>query len=243
MNVLSNHQGPMEFRMKIAFLEDDPRFAPIVVEWLTEAGHDVEWFKTGREYIRAMNDQRYDLCLLDWMLPDMTGPEVMSNLKLKGAMPPVIFLTGRDAEEDVVSVIQAGADDYIVKPPTKGVLIARIHAVARRCAAKLRPEPVQDFGRIKVDFSSRRFDVDGSQIKLTEKETELALYFFSRIGTLLPRGHLIQVVWGSSPDMDTRTVDVHVSHLRNKLGLAPEGGWRLSSVYRQGYRLERIEGE
>jgi DNA-binding response OmpR family regulator len=227
--------------MKIALLEDDTSFAPMVVEWLTEAGHDVEWHRTGRDYIRALSDQRYDICILDWMLPDMTGPEVMSNLKLKGTLPPVIFLTGRDAEDDVVSVIQAGADDYIVKPPSKAILIARIHAVARRCAAKLRPEPVQDFGRIKVDFANRRFELDGANVKLTEKETELALYLFSRIGILLPRGHLIQVVWGSSPDIDTRTVDVHVSHLRGKLGLTTESGWRLSSVYRQGYRLERLD--
>lgn len=183
----------------------------------------------------------HDLCLFDWMLPDMSGPDVMASLKLKGTLPPVIFLTGRDAEEDVVQVIQAGADDYIVKPPSRSVLIARIHAVARRCSARLRPEPEQDFGALKVDFGNRQFELDGESIRLTEKETELALYFFSNVGVLLPRGHLIQVVWGSSPDIDTRTVDVHVSHLRTKLKLVPESGWRLTSVYRQGYRLERVE--
>jgi two-component system, OmpR family, response regulator RegX3 len=227
--------------MKIAFLEDDANFAPTVIEWLNDAGHEVEWFRTGRECVRAMADERYDVCIMDWTLPDISGPEVMMGLKLKGSLPPVIFLTARDAEEDVVSVIQAGADDYIVKPPVKAVLIARLHAVARRCAAKIRPEPIQDFGQIVVDFGNRQFTVKDAPIRLTEKETELALYFFSRIGQLLPRGHLIQVVWGSSPDIDTRTVDVHVSHLRSKLGLSPENGWRLTSVYRQGYRLERNE--
>lgn len=228
--------------MKIAFLEDDSSFAPTVVEWLRESGHDVEWFRTGRDCLRAMAETRFDLCLFDWMVPDLTGPEVMTNLKLKGIMPPVIFLTARDAEEDVVAVIQAGADDYVIKPPSKSILIARLHAVARRCAAKIRPEPVQDFGSIVVDFGSRRFSLNEAPVRLTEKETELALYLFSRVGQLLPRGHLIQVVWGSSPDIDTRTVDVHVSHLRSKLGLLPENGWRLTSVYRQGYRLERMEG-
>ncbi len=227
--------------MKIAFLEDDTLFAASVIEWLEQTGHSVTWFRTGRECIRALTDDRYDLCLFDWMLPDMTGPDVMASLKLKGMLPPVIFLTGRDAEEDVVQVIQAGADDYIVKPPTRSVLIARIHAVARRCSAQLRPQPVQDFGTLKVDFGHRRFELDGQAVKLTEKETELALYFFAHVGMLLPRGHLIQVVWGSSPDIDTRTVDVHVSHLRNKLKLTPEQGWRLTSVYRQGYRLETLE--
>lgn len=228
-------------KMNIAFLEDDAAFAANIIEWLEQVGHSVSWFRSGRECVRALSDARYDLCLFDWMLPDMTGPDVMASLKLKGALPPVIFLTGRDAEEDVVQVIQAGADDYMVKPPARSVLIARIHAVARRCSAQLRPEPIQDFGSVKVDFGSRRFELDKQSVKLTEKETELALYFFGRVGMLLPRGHLIQVVWGSSPDIDTRTVDVHVSHLRSKLKLVPENGWRLTSVYRQGYRLERVE--
>jgi DNA-binding response OmpR family regulator len=227
--------------MKIAFLEDDSAFAANIIDWLEQAGHDVTWFRAGRECVRALSDERFDLCLFDWMLPDMSGPDVMASLKLKGTLPPVIFLTARDAEEDVVQVIQAGADDYMVKPPSRSVLIARIHAVARRCSAQLRPHPVQDFGSIKVDFGSRRFAMNGEAVRLTEKETELALYFFGRVGMLLPRGHLIQVVWGSSPEIDTRTVDVHVSHLRNKLGLVPENGWRLTSVYRQGYRLERVE--
>lgn len=230
-------------KMNIAFLEDDPSIASTVMEWLESAGHEVTWFRKGRDCLRAMAEERFDLCLFDWMVPDMTGPEVMSNLKLKGTMPPIIFLTGRDAEEDVVSVIQAGADDYLVKPSTRGVLIARLHAVARRCAANLRPDPVQDFGNIVVDFGNRRFSLNGAPVKMTEKEIELALYLFTRIGQLLPRGHLIQVVWGSSPDIDTRTVDVHISHLRSKLGLLPENGWRLTSVYRQGYRLERVEEE
>lgn len=227
--------------MKIAFLEDDSSFAANIIEWLEQVGHAVTWFRSGRECIRALSDERFDLCLFDWMLPDMTGPDVMASLKLKGILPPVIFLTGRDAEEDVVQVIQAGADDYMVKPPSRSVLIARIHAVARRCSAQLRAEPVQDFGSLQIDFSNRTFGVNGETVKLTEKETELALYFFDRVGMLLPRGHLIQVVWGSRPDIDTRTVDVHVSHLRSKLKLVPENGWRLTSVYRQGYRLERVE--
>lgn len=233
-------QNETSFPMKIAFLEDDAAFAANIIEWLEQAGHGVNWFRTGRECLRALTEESHDLCLFDWMLPDMSGPDVMAGLKLKGMLPPVIFLTGRDAEEDVVRVIQAGADDYIVKPPSRSVLIARIHAVARRCSAQLRPEPVQDFGGLSVDFGNRRFEIGGEPVKLTEKETELALYFFGRVGMLLPRGHLIQVVWGSSPEIDTRTVDVHVSHLRGKLGLTPENGWRLVSVYRQGYRLERI---
>lgn len=227
--------------MKIAFLEDEAASATIVIDWLEQAGHEVTWFQTGRDCLRALSVTRFDLCLFDWMLPDMSGPDVMANLKLKGVQPPVVFLTGRDSEDDVVQVILAGADDYMVKPAARSVLIARIQAVGRRCSTQNRPEPVQSFGALKVDFSQRRFEFKGEPIRLTEKETELALYFFGRIGMLLPRGHLIQVVWGTNPDIDTRTVDVHVSHLRSKLKLTPDQGWRLVSVYRQGYRLEQVE--
>jgi two-component system, OmpR family, response regulator RegX3 len=94
---------------------------------------------------------------------------------------------------------------------------------------------------LTVDFTKRKFERDGAPVKLTEKETELALYFFGQLGVLLARSHLIKVVWGTTPDIDTRTIDVHVSHLRSKLGLLPQNGWRLISVYHHGYRLEKLE--
>lgn len=227
--------------MKIAFLEDNKLFAEDVVQTLTAAGHEVSHFSSGREYLSNMAKNQYDMCLLDWEVPDMSGTEVMANLKLKGLVAPIIFLTGRDAEEDVVKVLEAGADDYIVKPPIPSVLIARINALMRRTQPNQQAQQVQSFGALTVDFSRRKFEINGSPIKLTEKETELALYFFGQQGVLLSRAHLIKVVWGSSPDIDTRTIDVHVSHLRNKLSLLPQNGWRLISVYHQGYRLERLE--
>lgn len=225
--------------MKIALLEDDRTFAERIIDWLQQAGHDTEWFNSGREFLRSLPDDRYDLLIFDWMLPDMNGLEIMTHLKLKGAGSPIIFLTGRDAEEDVVQAIQAGADDYIFKPPSKNILLARIHAVTRRSTR--RAAPVQVFGHIRVDFDLRRFEIDHKTVNLTAKENELALYFFSNVGALMSRSHLIQVVWGAGAEIDTRTVDVHISHLRNKLCLTPERGWRLISVYHQGYRLERVE--
>lgn len=227
--------------MKIAFLEDDAVFAVTTMEWLQQAGHDVVLFGKGRDCVRALADTHFDLCLLDWELPDLSGPDVMASLKLKGTLPPVIFLTGRDAEEDVIRMLEAGADDFIVKPPSRGILLARIQAAGRCCRTSRQPEPLQSIGEVKVDFNQRRFLIDDAVVNLTEKETKLALHFFSNIGMLLSRAHLIQVVWGSSPDIDTRTIDVHVSHLRGKLQLTAEHGWRLISVYQQGYRLERLE--
>ena len=227
--------------MKIAFLEDNIAFAQHIITTLETAGHEVMHFTSGRLCLNAVTSNPFDLCLFDWEVPDMSGPEVLSSLKLKGQFPPTIFMTGRDAEEDVVRMIDAGADDYIVKPPNGSVLIARVNALYRRNNASENQEPVVNYGNLTVDFDKRRFDISGAPVKLTEKETELAIYFFGQIGTLLSRSHLIKVVWGTTPEIDTRTIDVHVSHLRNKLSLLPQHGWRLISVYHQGYRLERLE--
>jgi DNA-binding response OmpR family regulator len=227
--------------MKIAFLEDDLSFAKHIVTTLEAAGYEVQHFASGRDCLKAVSSNHFDLCLLDWEVPDMSGAEVLASLKLKGNFPPTIFLTGRDAEEDIVRVIESGADDYIVKPPNASVLIARVNALYRRSNPNKNQESVVDYGHLTVDFSKRKFEVNGAPVKLTEKETELALYFFGQVGVLLSRSHLTKVVWGTTPEIDTRTIDVHVSHLRNKLSLLPQHGWRLISVYHQGYRLARTE--
>ncbi len=227
--------------MNIAFLEDNLAFAQDVIVALTSAGHRVQHFLSGRECLKVVSGEQFDLCVLDWEVPDMSGFEVLASLRLKGNVPPVIFLTGRDAEEDIVKVMDAGADDYIVKPPNLNVLVARVNAHLRRSQGNLHQEQVVSYGELSVDFSKRKFSLSGLAVKLTEKETELALYLFGQVGVLLSRAHLTKVVWGTSPDIDTRTIDVHISHLRSKLNLLPQHGWRLVSVYHQGYRLERLD--
>lgn len=227
--------------MKIIFLEDEAAFAGEVIDILQNAGHQVDHFVSGRACLKALNQQQYDLALFDWEVPDMSGPEVLESLKIKGSCPPVIFLTGRDAEEDVVAIMDAGADDYIVKPPIASVLLARVNALYRRTNVNAQALTVVEFGDLTVDFSKRKFLIKGDAVKLTEKEVDLALCFFNQVGVLLSRTHLTNIVWGVSPDIDTRTLDVHVSHLRRKLKLVPEHGWRITSVYHQGYRLETVE--
>ncbi len=227
--------------MKIVFLEDDRVFATDIIEALQGAGHEVDYYASGRACLKAMQENQYDLALFDWEVPDMNGREVLESIKIKGSYPPVVFLTGHDAEEDVIAVIESGADDYIVKPVNPKVLIARVNALYRRSNPKATELSTMDYGNLTVDFVKRKFEMNANPIKLTEKELDLALYFFSQVGILLSRPHLTKVVWGTTPDIDTRTLDVHVSHLRSKLKLLPEFGWRLISVYHQGYRLERLE--
>lgn len=229
--------------MRIAYLEDDAESAVTVCAWLREAGYEVKWFASGVECARVVASERYDACLFDWMVADLAGMEVMARLriKLRQAMPPVLFVTGRDGEQDVVEGLNAGADDYLVKPLSRPILLARLQAVLRRRGTASGLPQIQDFGRLVVDHGRRQIALNGRVIAMTERETDLALHFFQNIGRLLTRDYLIKVVWALSPDVDTRTVDVHVSALRRKIGILPEFGWRLVSVYGHGYRLEKLK--
>ena len=230
---------PLLSPLKIAFLEDDTDSAPTVAAWLREAGYAVDWFKHGADCARAVERGRYDACLLDWMVPDMTGPQVLARIRLQLAdkPPPVIFLTGRDSADDVVQMLSAGADDYIVKPAVRAVMLARLAAVLRRSGLGQETRRRQ-WGRMEVDFANRQCFIGGERVDLTERETDFALYLFQNTGRLLTRAHLLMTVWAHGADLDSRKVDVHASALRRKLQLAPEHGWQLISVYGQGYRLE-----
>jgi DNA-binding response OmpR family regulator len=229
-------------RIKIAFLEDDLAFAETIQEWMHEADFDVNHFGTGVDFLRNFPNSQYDLCIFDWTLPDMEGPDVMASLKLRSnKLPPIIFFTGRGEEDDIVRVIESGADDYIVKPASRQLFMARINALLRRSMSESKNESIYEFGALKIDTKQRFVVLEGEEVKLTDKELDLALYFIRNAGVLLSRAHLMHVVWGSSSDVETRKVDVHVSHLRTKLKLIPEFGWKLTSIYQQGYRLERNE--
>ncbi len=231
---------PPHSALRIAYLEDDFLLAQEVSGWLREAGYDVQHYTDGQEFARAVERGGADACLLDWMLPGLSGPDVLCRLRLQlgASVPPVIFLTGRNAETDVVQALESGADDYLVKPLSRPVLLARLQAVLRRSGAA-QPSARLRLGDIEADCSRRQIFVQGARVDLTDRETDLALHFLQNVNRLLTRDYLIQTIWGLRPEVETRTVDVHVSALRRKLGLQPESGWRLVSVYGRGYRLER----
>jgi DNA-binding response OmpR family regulator len=228
---------------RIALLEDDMASGETVKSWLEEAGYTVDWFKTGVACAKALEEGMYAACLLDWIVPELSGPQVMAriHLKRKEFPLPVVFLTSRQEESDIVQILAGGADDYIVKPVTRQLLLARMNSVLRRTGwgnENIRSE----WGSLAVDFKTRRFFWDGIQIDLTERETTFALYLMQNVGRLLTRSHLLTTVWAQSADIDSRKVDVHASTLRRKLGLLPENGWRLVSIYGKGYRLEWLNG-
>ena len=230
------------FDMHIGIAEDDPDQAALVSLWLEGAGHSARAFGTAASYVEALKKERFDLLLIDWMLPDGTGADLLQwargNL---GWDFPVLVLTSRDDEETVVAALQAGADDYVVKPPKPAELLARVVALGRRVRSG--GLPVLRLGAFEIDIQRQRLAMDGEPVVLTQKEFDLSAYLFQNPGKLLSRDHLLNKIWGINADVDTRTVDTHISRLRKKLGLDGSKGWKLVPVYGVGYRFERTDAQ
>lgn len=225
--------------MRIALLEDDPEQAQVMELWLLEGGHSCSWAKTGRDFKRRVRNSSFDLLMIDWMLPDTTGEEVLLwTREFIDQQVPVLFVTCRDSEEDIVRALQEGADDYMVKPVKRLELLARILALGRCSQQSVREAQVLQFGPLQFDTVERSVRCNDESVALTPKEYELALFLFSNPGRLLSRGHILESVWGHRPDLNTRTVDTHISKLRRKLGLDTDQGCRLTAIYHHGYRLE-----
>jgi DNA-binding response OmpR family regulator len=178
--------------------------------------------------------------LLDWNLPDESGIDVLRWLR-EGGNPrlPVLFLTSRNEEEDIVAGLRAGADDYLTKPPKQGELLARVGALLRRIGLQGEQPAEEDAAPYFIDMQRRRVTLEDREVILTEREFDLATYLFRRRGRVVSRDALLEGVWNIRGDVATRTVDTHVSRLRKKLELGGEHGWRLNAVYQHGYRLEQ----
>jgi DNA-binding response OmpR family regulator len=226
--------------MKIAVVDDDNDITSLISLWLEEAGHECFAYQDGKTFLKEFGNKHIDVILLDMMMPEVSGEKVLEELRVKNGLDiPVIFVTSITSEEDMVRILNEGADDYIVKPVSKNALIARINAVSRR-TYKGNDTDIMQMGAFSIDRNRRTVTYLDEPIKLTDKEYELVLYIFNNVGRLMPRQQILSSVWGYETEVNTRTVDTHMSRIRKKLNLAPEHGWRLSSIYHQGYRLEQL---
>ena len=226
----------------VGVLEDDADQSAIVAAWLEEAGYTVRQFRTATEFRRRQGTAAVDLLLLDWMLPDTPGIDVLAWIRASanGALP-VIFLTARDTEDDLVRALASGGDDYIVKPPKQRELIARVNALLRRHGTGRAGQDGEiDLPPYRIDPQRRRVSLNGRDIELTQREFDLANFLFRRQGRIVGRDALLENVWNLSTAVSTRTVDTHVSRLRKKLDLDGKNGWRLAAIYQHGYRLEQV---
>ena len=226
--------------MRIALLEDDKSQSDLYKAWLEDAGHVCATFAAGKAFIKHIGRESYDLIILDWGIPDISGHEVLVWIRSHIQTPvPVMFVTARDEEQDIVTALENGADDYLVKPVRKLELIARSNALERRAKQEFTLKERLDFDPFSIDVITRKISRGDKIIDLTIKEFDLTLFLFRHMGQLLSRGHILENIWGRSSELNTRTVDTHMSRIRTKLELSHESGFKLSSVYFYGYRLER----
>lgn len=227
--------------MKIAVLEQDRQQADLICQVLSAAGHSCQPYDSARDLLAQLRKESTDMLVMDWGVPDMEAPEVLRRAKEKLASnAPTMFLVGGNAEDDIIAGVTAGADDYLIKPLRRGELVARVSALLRRAYPSQNSAEQLQFGPYTFETRPGRLLKDGAPIDVTQKEFSLALLFFRNIGRPLSRAYIHESVWVRDTDIPSRTMDTHVSRVRNKLHLRPENGFRLVPVYSYGYRLEKL---
>lgn len=225
--------------MRFAAVDDEISQLELIQTIIYSLGHECHTYTTGEALIKVLRRESYDFLLMDWELPDIKGPDVVKWVREnKSKTVPIMFITNRRDERDLAYVLSLGADDYIRKPIRIHEMVARIEALLRRVIPSA-TENKYSWGKYVFAPEGQAIEFDGKNVILKNKEFELALYLFQNLGRLLSRQHLQEQLWGTQmTDVITRTLDTHISAVRNKLSLHPEHGYHLVSIYGYGYRLE-----
>lgn len=229
--------------MRIAVLDDGVDQFKQINRTMTALEHECHPYSEGKALLQAMRRQTFDLLILGWNLPDMKGPEVVATIRRDlNSRLPILFVSDKPGEADMVEGLNAGADDFMAKPARAGELEARVNALLRR-SYPAHHETELIFGPYHFYPPSRVLKVRGVQVELKNREYELALFLFQNLGRLLSREHLHEAVWGLGIEALSRSLDTHISRLRTKLDLRPANGFLLLAIYGLGYRLETIEAD
>jgi two-component system response regulator QseB len=202
--------------VRVLLAEDDPMIGASVRHGLTQDGFTVDWVNDGRAAETALSERVHDALVLDLGLPRKSGLDLLSAMRRRGDARPVLILTARDAIADRVAGLDAGADDYVVKPFDLGELAARLRALLRRGAG--RAEPIVSYGRIQFNPSIREVRVEGKAVQLSARELALLEALLARPGAILSRGQLEDKLYGWSDPVESNAVEVHIHALRRKLG-------------------------
>ena len=227
--------------MRIAALDDDALQLDLIRQATEAMDHICHTHCSGGELMRELRRQTFDLLIIDWQLPDTTGPEVVRWVRQHvDAKIPVLFVTHRQEERDIVEGLGSGADDFMVKPVRIGELTARVAALLRRAYPE-NAAGILDFGRYRFVPETRSIEMDGKPVELKNREYDLALFLFQNMGRLLSRDHLRESVWGQAADVMSRSLDTHISRLRSLLDLRPANGFIVTAVYGVGYRFEAVD--
>lgn len=225
---------------RILLVEDESNLRRTVTDLLKSDGYTVESSGDGLEAQTMAMSQPYDLIILDVMLPSRSGFDVCRHLRKNGVNTPILMLTARSELNNKVQGLKSGGDDYLTKPFETPELQARVEALLRRAASGARAEiKMYEFEEIQVDFINARILKSGKTIALGERENRLLRYLVERRGNVLSRDELLQEVWGYKSVPLTRTVDVHIAWLRQKIEDDPKNPQYIVTVHGQGYRFSR----
>jgi len=225
---------------RVLVVDDEPDIAALVVYHLAKAGYRVSTAATGADAVHAARAERPAIIVLDLMLPGMSGYDVLEALRADPATAaiPALMLTARREEEDRIRGLSLGADDYVTKPFSPQELVLRVGAILRRAHRGGAPTNVITVGPIRMDREQHQVTVNGDAVEFTPTEFRLLVLLAERRGRVQPRARLLEEVWEASPDVQTRTVDMHVQRLRAKLG---EAGELIETVRGFGYRIRADE--
>lgn len=201
--------------MRILLVEDDPKVASFIEKGLREEGYAIDVCADGAGGAHWAVENEYDLVILDVMLPGMSGLDICRHIRAKQLATPVLMLTARDSSEDIVSGLDSGADDYLTKPFSFDVLLARVRALLRRVQSY--KTAILKVADLEMDPARRRVTRDGVEIQLTGKEYALLEYLMRNQGVVLSEARIIEHVWDMNHDSMTNTVNVYIHHLRTKI--------------------------
>nr|MBP6579776.1 response regulator transcription factor [Acidovorax sp.]MBP8147480.1 response regulator transcription factor [Acidovorax sp.] len=224
--------------MRIAILEDDPQQLHMMEQVVHSMGHTCVGYPTGAQLTKDLRRESFDLLILDWELPDTSGPEVATWTRQElGPDLPILIVTLRSEETDIVHGLHSGADDFMSKPLRVAEFKARVAALLRR-AYPASTEEVQQFGPYRLDRTTLTVYFGQEAIALTHREFSLALLLFQNPGRLMSRDYLREAIWGQNAEVLSRTLDTHISRLRQQLQLRPGAQYAITAVYGLGYRLD-----
>jgi two-component system response regulator RegX3 len=222
---------------RILIVEDEAALSEPLAYLLEKEGYETEIVEDGRTAVTDFGRIDPDLVLLDLMLPGLSGTEVCREIRVRSAVP-IIMLTAKDSEVDVVVGLELGADDYVTKPYKSRELLARIRAVLRRHIDVDDEQTVLAAGDVRMDVERHTVAVGGREVQLPLKEFELLEYLLRNSGRVLTRGQLIDRVWGADYFGDTKTLDVHIKRIRSRIEREPSQPTMLVTVRGLGYRFE-----
>src|SRR5699024_9753691 len=228
----------VKLKPTILIVEDEPSIVMLLQYNIEKAGFLTEVANDGEEAVKKVSQVEYDLIVLDLMLPKMNGIEVCKKIRKSKNQVPILMLTAKDQEENKVLGLQIGADDYLTKPFSPRELIARIQAILRRTNLSDTSDNLLELGDIKINLDEHSVSFQGEKLELTRKQFELLIYLIKHENKILSREQLLNAVWDFDFVGDTRMVDVHISHLREKIEKDSKNPEYIKTIHGFGYKMK-----